>query len=667
MTTIVIPLHHGGGKLKDDSELRFALRSIAANFSGPVEVAIIGKKLPHWVKGVRFIEQRQKGLKAALHMAARAYPSGFFWFYDDCCILKPITSEEMKVTPCSRGWSKPHTSWARKLDSIRVRLEADGKKAWDYSRPHGPYWFDLGMIEEAFRDWPGMEGKLPVESWILSKRDWPRRHSGYKQYYGAYKGPPGEQQQFLNYNNAGFTEELRAWLSEKFPDLCRFEKPPVVISPDTRLRGVVIGLPARPRWESACVETMAAVGIDLDQVAGFDGHSGIAPPMQVNTAAFKKDFKREPLPGEIGCFASHYNIARSAGDLPPLSDQLPHWRLVFEDDAIPNGIDAPKLLEIAALADEQGFDVVMLHTGRRNRRGVGPTNVSRTNGTDVFTHAVLFNLRAGKEISGWEMRHPIDHAISRAKKLKVGVLWGPARFDQRPPGESSVSIHRERKASYAGRTFFLPSKDAPVPSGTVKKIHQVWIQGEEAMPEAFKANRGLWQAEFPDFELVLWDEKSARAQWPEFAAVSSKCYHHATRADLILARALRDFGGLATGTDCRPNHPGKLRAIMEATDAFLVLTPGRPEVSNGLQWCAKPNHPFWKCVCNHQLRERGKHLPRKSVSAATGPRCYHEAFHAHMWDLHVITAPAAFTRDWKGGWTNPTALIDPGFAASWTK
>lgn len=445
MTTIVIPLHHGGGKLKDDSELRFALRSIAANFrEDRYQVAIVGRRLPSWVRNVRFIEQRSKGLKTALRMAAEAYPAGFFWYYDDTCLLKSITAEEMKVTPCSRKWSQPHTGWARKLDSIRERLEAEGMKPWDYSRPHGPYWFDKGMIDEAFRDWPGMDGKLPFESWILSKRDWPRRHSGYKQYYGEFRGAPGDHQQYLNYNNAGFTDELRAWLTDRFPERSPFERAPIQLDDTLRLNAVVIGLPARPRWESACVADMAAVGIDCRIVPGFDGHAGIDAPMPVNAAAFRKDFKREVLPGEIGCFASHFQLATQYDALPPLCDALPGWRLTFEDDAIPSDIDAATLARIALLAEERDFDVVMLNAGKHNRRRCGDINVARSGGNDIFTHALLWNSRAAREIQSWEMRHPIDLAISKSKRMHVAVLWGTQQFDQRDPLSSSVSIHRER-------------------------------------------------------------------------------------------------------------------------------------------------------------------------------------------------------------------------------
>jgi len=199
-----------------------------------------------------------------------------------------------------------------------------------------------------------------------------------------------------------------------------------------------------------------------------------------------------------------------------------------------------------------------------------------------------------------------------------------------------------------------------------KTIHQVWIQGEDALPEAFQQNRKLWKAAFPDFDMVLWDEESASKQWPEYAANSKRCHHHATRADLILARALRDFGGLATGTDCSPNNAKSMGAFLSCADSMLVITPGRKEISNGLQWSAEPNHPFWECVCRHQLREAGKHLSSANVPAATGPGCYMEAFHARKWDLFLVTATRAFTTDWAGTWQNRSAFINAGYAASWT-
>lgn len=479
MTPIVFPLHHDGGKLRDDSELRFALRSIEQYFKDPFEIVIVGRKLPDWLQGVRHIDQPAKGLKTALRLAAEAFPNGFHWCYDDTILVRDTTAEEMKVTPACKGWSKPKTAWRRKLDSIRVRLLAEQLPAWDYSSPHGPYWFDKGMIDEAFRDWPGMASKFPCESWILSKRNWPRRHGVVKQYYGAFNEPPGDRQAFINFNNKGFTVELRDWLRTRFPDPSRFEKVwPVAelndVADDKRVAGSVICIPSRPRWESQCIADMAEVGIDVAHFPGFDGHAGAMPPMHINRPAFQKDFKHEPLPGEIGCFASHIQFAQAFGSTPPVSPEFPDWRLVFEDDAVSVGMDAVTLRKAVVMAQAGGFDVVLLHTGRENRRGYGDFNV--TAGGDVFTHAYLTNGKACREMSGWEMRHPIDHAISRSKKLKVGVLWGPAKFNQRSPGESEVSIHRERKAAYAGQPFALPQSSSTPASPTPSTMHSSVLQ-----------------------------------------------------------------------------------------------------------------------------------------------------------------------------------------------
>jgi hypothetical protein len=220
---IVIPLHHRGGKLRDNTELRYCLRSIAAHFKGAHEIVIVGKKLPEWAVGLRHLPCNG-GLKSALREAAEAFPEGFFWWYDDCCMLRDATVEEMQVTPACRNFGRAQSRWGYALEKIHQRLRAESLPAWDYSRPHGPYWFDKGMVDEGFVDWPGMKAKFPWESWILSKRDWPRRHGVVKQYYGPFRNPPGAGACLLNYNDKGNTPELRSWLRVRFPDAAIWEK-----------------------------------------------------------------------------------------------------------------------------------------------------------------------------------------------------------------------------------------------------------------------------------------------------------------------------------------------------------------------------------------------------------------------------------------------------------
>ena len=223
MHKIVIPLSSCGGLFRDDSELRFALRSIEKYFTDPVEVVIVGSRIPGWVQNVAHL-LCSGGLKDALRLAATTYPDGFFWFYDDCVILRDTSAGDMRVTPRCRGAKRAADSkWGKQLKEIHERLESEGYDSIDFSRPHGPYWFDRSMVDEAFADWPDMRDKFPFESWILSKRKWQGAVGAVKQYYGDFDAPPNAEHRYLNYSDNGFTPKLRDWLSSRFPRASMYE------------------------------------------------------------------------------------------------------------------------------------------------------------------------------------------------------------------------------------------------------------------------------------------------------------------------------------------------------------------------------------------------------------------------------------------------------------
>ena len=231
-TVICIPLHPSGGKFKDNNELRYALRSLEKNFTDEFEVVIISQKLPDWIQGVKHVYG--EGLKSSLRKAAQEYPEGFFWWYDDNCLLRPTDAETMRVTPGANRWSKPQTEWRRQLERVRKRLVDEGYAVTDYSSPHGPYWFDQEMVEEGFSDWKKVSGKFPLETWILSKRKWPHTKGETRQYYGDFKLAPGPNHRYLNYNDRGNTPELRLFLKFQFPNLSRFER--FEVEPEKALR-----------------------------------------------------------------------------------------------------------------------------------------------------------------------------------------------------------------------------------------------------------------------------------------------------------------------------------------------------------------------------------------------------------------------------------------------
>lgn len=203
-----------------------------------------------------------------------------------------------------------------------------------------------------------------------------------------------------------------------------------------------------------------------------------------------------------------------------------------------------------------------------------------------------------------------------------------------------------------------------------KLIHQVWVQGLDNLPDKFTENRRRWQEAFPDFEMILWDDESASQQWADYREHTADCYHHATRCDLILARAVRDFGGLATGTDAVPTNPPRLRAHLETHDTMVVFLAQGPNASTGLQWSSQPGHRFWELVAQHQLREDASLLATIPPNKATGPWCYTECLELYDGDdLEIVPGELAYTHYFnpKRSWDSPDAFIDPGYAKSWVK
>jgi len=200
----------------------------------------------------------------------------------------------------------------------------------------------------------------------------------------------------------------------------------------------------------------------------------------------------------------------------------------------------------------------------------------------------------------------------------------------------------------------------------MKVLHQVWIQGENELPEAYRGNRERWRQALPcDWEMILWNRNSASERWPEYARIAEKCSHYAMEADIILALALRDIGGVATGTDVVPVNLADFLAFIEVTDTMIVTNPMIGSCSNGLVWMKNPGHPLMDCVCRHQLRDDAL-LGDKNVWKVTGPRAWWEAVKARMWDLTMVTDRKAYTRCYgEKGTQSATAWVDPGYAGSW--
>jgi hypothetical protein len=219
---IVIPIHPGGGKFGDNLELRYALRALEQHLHEPFEVVLAGMRIPEWLASGSIRRINGQSLKHALRNAAARFPKGFFWAYDDTLLLRDHTLAELMHTPVRREWKPSGSPWGKALEKVRHRLTREKRVVRDYSRPHGPYWFNKVMVDRGFKDWPSIPNKFPLETWILCRFDWRHRFDTTFNLYGPFQEPP-EGTSILNFNDPGLTPELLDWLARRFPVPSRYE------------------------------------------------------------------------------------------------------------------------------------------------------------------------------------------------------------------------------------------------------------------------------------------------------------------------------------------------------------------------------------------------------------------------------------------------------------
>lgn len=214
----------------------------------------------------------------------------------------------------------------------------------------------------------------------------------------------------------------------------------------------ILELASRPRYGMDLVKSLDALGFHPSIYPAVDGRNAAAADLPVvHPYRFEKRYGRKPVPGEIGCFASHrkFCIEALAGKVCPVSDSYPDWWFLLEDDALVHGgMNAEFLMSMVKRADAAAMDYVFLHPGRLSRRKRLAPGLGVGGRGEIFTHAALIHRRAAESISAWEMFDPIDLAISRNRWFSIGVLNGPDTFVQQPRKEEVEAIHFEKRRSH---------------------------------------------------------------------------------------------------------------------------------------------------------------------------------------------------------------------------
>jgi mannosyltransferase OCH1-like enzyme len=154
-------------------------------------------------------------------------------------------------------------------------------------------------------------------------------------------------------------------------------------------------------------------------------------------------------------------------------------------------------------------------------------------------------------------------------------------------------------------------------------IHQIWIQGADAVPPRYRAAALTWKKRNPGWTHRLWDEKSLRAlmlaRAPEWWAVYSVQPEVEAKADVARYALLHAIGGLYADidTECRrPIGPLLARSNSRLHATYYSGDRRSPiECATNSVVASCPRHPIWSLVLR-RLEGNGLHM---LVVCRTGP------------------------------------------------
>ncbi|WP_231716771.1 glycosyltransferase family 32 protein [Burkholderia ubonensis] len=166
----------------------------------------------------------------------------------------------------------------------------------------------------------------------------------------------------------------------------------------------------------------------------------------------------------------------------------------------------------------------------------------------------------------------------------------------------------------------------PIP----KTLHQIWYQGEHALPDKYRRYHASWRRHHPDWTLRVWDAHTLREhvathqRWflPRYDAFA----HDIQRIDSARYCVLDTLGGLYADMDIESLRP--VDALLDGRELVLSATRG---YNNALIGSA-PGHPLWHAV-HDALRDGATaqldDLPARmrasaavQIAATTGPRFF---------------------------------------------
>lgn len=242
-------------------ELRYSVRSVCMHLKEEFRLVIVGDR-PAWLNdhpGAVFIPHaRSEGMgenatfdalaKLILYLETKSPGDHFIRMYDDTLLLADVKAEDLKVPRAMYSADKvPRRSgvWWDQLRRTLYHVQKDHRDrnitsaVYNYET-HFPECFQAGKLKEVISGFEAVRHRLltstlywntffPYHHPVLFRKDWGIQlyNNADNLFYSSSEGNLEEKcrgRLFLNYNNAGLNDNLRRFLSERFPGKSPFER-----------------------------------------------------------------------------------------------------------------------------------------------------------------------------------------------------------------------------------------------------------------------------------------------------------------------------------------------------------------------------------------------------------------------------------------------------------
>lgn len=197
-------------------------------------------------------------------------------------------------------------------------------------------------------------------------------------------------------------------------------------------------------------------------------------------------------------------------------------------------------------------------------------------------------------------------------------------------------------------------------------LHIYWMQGWDNAPPRALRNRDAWIS--AGFNVICWDDENVGLKF-------KRLMPPAMRADITLARAMCNLGGVAVGADSSPLDVDSWKksieilpywcgqVIWQSKKSSIGSPAQRPYIAGSY---FNKGNPFIKdVVATHNILLKRVYKRTPNPFNLTGPKLWAKMYAKHSRYVNVIAGGYAFLKEPRITARSNSAWLDAGFANDW--